>query len=237
MRLAGLQFKQLIPATVLGQFEFDAHPVGHGFSLDSSYCHCQIAAISIGTNSHKTLSVMLLPFVYIIWILRKQYQVCYFVFLQRFLQGFSLVKNISERFEIGDWWEKNGTVWSNLGGCYCVFAKRPQPESMNHVRPITILSCLYGLTSKVLADQIGNHLSSVMPLPVSGGRRGVKDLAFLQKLAIEETLVSDTHLCGFSLDLVRAFNPFPRLPLSIILQKMGVPSSTCTFWWNHYRDL
>lgn len=101
---------------------------------------------------------------------------------------------------------------------------------MNHVRPITILSCLYGLTSKVLADQIGNHLSSVMPLPVSGGRRGVKDLAFLQKLAIEETLVSDTHLCGFSLDLVTAFNPFPRLPLSIILQKMGVPSWTCTFW-------
>ena len=162
---------------------------------------------------------------------------CYFVFLQRFIQGFSLLKNISERFEIGDWWEKNGTVRSNLGGCYCVFAKRPQPESMNHVRPITILSCLYRLASKVLADQIGNHLSSVVPLPVSGGRRGVKDLAFLQKLAIEETLVNDTHLCGFSLDLFEAFHTFPRLPLSIILQKMGVPSWTCTLWLNQYRYL
>lgn len=69
-------------------------------------------------------------------------------------------------------------------------------------------------------------------MPVSEGLpgRGVKDLAFLQKLAIEETLVSDTHLRGFSLDLVKAFNTFPRLPLSITLQKMGVPSWTCTFW-------
>ena len=166
-----------------------------------------------------------------------KYQLCYFVFLQRFIQGFSLVKNISERFEIGNWWEKNGTVRSNLGGCYCFFAKRPQPESMNHVHPITLLSCLYRLASKVLADQIGNHLSSVVPLPVSGGRRGVKDLAFLEKLTIEETLVSDTHLCGFSLHLVKAFKTFPRLPLSITLQKMGVPSWTCTFSLNHYRYL
>ena len=83
------------------------------------------------------------------------------------------------------------------------------------------------------------RLARSSPLPVSEGLpgRGVKDLAFLQKLAIEETLVSDTHLCGFSLDLVKAFHTFPKLPLSIILQKMGVPSWTWTFWINHCRYL
>ena len=59
---------------VLGHFEFDAHPVGHRFSLDSSYCHCQITSIYIGTNStwKKSLSCScLLSCVYILWILRK----------------------------------------------------------------------------------------------------------------------------------------------------------------------
>lgn len=103
---------------------------------------------------------------------------------------------------------------------------------MNHVRPITILSCLYRLASKVLADQISCRLSTVIPQPVSGGLpgRGVKDLAFLQKLTIEEALQNACNLCGFSLDLVKAFNTFPRLPLGIILRRMGVPAWICDFW-------
>ncbi len=110
--------------------------------------------------------------------------------------------------------------------------KVSKPESMNHVRPITILSCLYRLASKIVADQIGSALSRVIPLGVSGGLpgRGVKDMAIIQKLQIEEALSKGLHLCGFSLDLVKAFNTFPRYALAYLMNKLGIPNWVTSFW-------
>ena len=117
--------------------------------------------------------------------------------------------------------------------------KISRPESMNHVRPITILSCLYRLASKLLADQIGLSLSKVIPLGVSGGLpgRGVKDMALIQKLYIEDALTQCKPLCGFSLDLIKAFNTFPRLPMAYILQRLGIPTWVTKFWSNSLSRL
>ena len=60
---------------VLGHFEFDAHPVGHRFSLDSSYCHCQNHINLYWHQFHikRCLSCScLLSCVYLLWTLRKQ---------------------------------------------------------------------------------------------------------------------------------------------------------------------
>lgn len=117
--------------------------------------------------------------------------------------------------------------------------KITKPESMNHVRPITILSCLYRLASKVLADQIGLALSRVIPLGVSGGLpgRGVKDMSLIQKLQIEEALNKGTNICGFSLDLIKAFNTFPRLPLAHLMNRLGVPKWITDFWLSSLSKL
>ena len=49
-----------------------------------------------------------------------------------------------------------------------------------------------------------------LPFPISGGLpgRGVKELAYAQKRAIEDAVSLGRCIGGFSLDLVKAYNNF-----------------------------
>eukprot|EP00435_Cladocopium_sp_Y103_P066489 s149_g28.t1 len=113
-----------------------------------------------------------------------------------------------------------------------LLAKVPGPESLHQIRPITVLGVLYRVTGKVLFSQIAKSWQSTLPMLVSGGipGRGVKDLAFLLKHKIERALSNKSQLGGFSLDLRKAFNTFPRLPICFLWQKLGVPQWVCHFW-------
>ena len=139
------------------------------------------------------------------------------------------IKHLAQIFE--NIYKVGGSNYLMTARTY-LLPKISKPESMNPVRPITILSCLYRLASKVLADQVGSALAGIIPLGVSGGLpgRGVKDMAIIQKLQIEESLVHNFSLCGFSLDLIKAFNTFPRLPLAHMMNRLGIPTWVTHFW-------
>ena len=115
-----------------------------------------------------------------------------------------------------------------------LLSKIPLPESMHHGRPITILSVLYRLVGKVIFKKIAQSWSKFLPFSISGGlpHRGVKDIAVAQKLCIEQALKSKSQLGGFSLDLIKAFNTFPRRPLAMVMKKMGLPNWIISFWLN-----
>ena len=113
-----------------------------------------------------------------------------------------------------------------------LLSKVPLPMSMHHARPITILSCLYRLYGKFIFKITAQHWNNFFPYEVSGGLpgRGVKELAFLQKRTIEKALMSGSCLGGFSLDLIKAYNTFGRLPIGRIMIRLGMPPPVVHAW-------
>ena len=113
-----------------------------------------------------------------------------------------------------------------------LLAKIPDPKSLHHIRPITILGAVYRLTGRVIFKQVVQKWKDVLPLFISGGLpgRGVKDLAFLLKHRIEMAIQSKAQLGGFTLDLRKAFNTFPRWPIVFLWRRLGVPQWVCDFW-------
>ena len=113
-----------------------------------------------------------------------------------------------------------------------LLAKTQNPKTINDGRPITILSVIYRLISKVIFIQVSKHWGKILPFQISGGLpgRGVKDLALDQGLIIEQHVLQKLPLCGSSIDLIKAFNLIPRYPLAILFHRLGMDWSIINFW-------
>ena len=113
-----------------------------------------------------------------------------------------------------------------------LLAKNHDPKSFHQIRPIAILGAVYRLTGRVIFQQVVSVWKSKLPLLVSGGLpgRGVKDLAILLKHRIELALKTKAQLGGFTLDLRKAFNTFPRWPIVFLWRRLGIPQWVCDFW-------
>ena len=120
-----------------------------------------------------------------------------------------------------------------------LLAKNSDPRGIEDGRPITILSVLVRMASKLVADQVLKQLSLWLPSGISGGlpNKGVKDLSLLQQFAIEKALHSSSTLGGFTLDLSKAFNRIPRKPLKFLFQAFGIPSEATDFWFANLEHL
>lgn len=113
-----------------------------------------------------------------------------------------------------------------------LLSKVPVPTSMHHARPITILSGLYRLFGKFIFRITAGTWKNYFPFEVSGGLpgRGVKELAFVQKRAIEKALMKNHSIGGYSLDLIKAYNTFGRYAVGRIMCRLGMPTSSVRAW-------
>ena len=113
-----------------------------------------------------------------------------------------------------------------------LLAKVLTPKTINDARPITIMSVLVRIVSKLVFSQTVKVWMQHLPQAISGGlpNRGVRDLALDQALEIESCLSNRQGLCGSSVDLVKAFNLIPRLPLAKIFERLGLQRHTIRFW-------
>ena len=120
-----------------------------------------------------------------------------------------------------------------------LLAKTLDPKTIKDGRPITILSVIYRLVSKVIFVQVTKHWKKVLPAQISGGLpgRGVRDLALEQGLSIEKCILNKIPLCGSSIDLIKAFNLIPRYPLAILFRKLGLEWKIIKFWLNNLSRL
>ena len=117
--------------------------------------------------------------------------------------------------------------------------KNSQPKGIQDGRPITILSVLSRLSSKIIADQVLQQLSQLLPPQISGGlaARGTHDLSVQQHFRIEQAVSTRTQLGGYTLDLVKAFNFIPRCPLRRLFRLFGVPEIPTNFWFVGLKNL
>lgn len=113
-----------------------------------------------------------------------------------------------------------------------LLSKIPIPTSMHHVRPVTILSSLYRLYTKVIFQTVANVWKQYFPVHISGGLpgRGVKEIAYVQKRQIEEALQHNRSCGGLTMDLIKAFNTFGRFPVGAIMVRLGVPQVIVDSW-------
>lgn len=111
-------------------------------------------------------------------------------------------------------------------------AKIDHPTCINHARPITILSCLYRVFARLLFKTVAPRWASVLPLPISGGLpgRGCKDIAYAPKHNVELAIENKSDLGGLSLDLVKAFNTFPRYSIALVMRRLGIKWQIVEFW-------
>ena len=99
-------------------------------------------------------------------------------------------------------------------------------------RPITVLGCLIRIHSKFAAFFTMSVWASKLPASVCGGvpGRDIKVFTWLQQFDVELSLIEGTDMGGFLLDLARAFNTIPCVPLAALMKKMGISARDVDFW-------
>ena len=96
-------------------------------------------------------------------------------------------------------------------------AKKPQATDPKFSRPITILSLLYRLWSRVVTRQILQNWTDKLPVSITGFLPGRSPGKLLYELQFRLESIyqgkSSQQLGGVTLDLVKAFNLLPRIPM------------------------
>ena len=110
-------------------------------------------------------------------------------------------------------------------------------------RPITVLSLLYRLWSKVVTTQILKHWTQHLPGYIVGfipGRSPQNEMVKIQhEFEVSHTNfeIGATQWQGITLDLVKCFNLIPREPARRALLKAGVPEVMIRVWFDSLMQL
>ena len=102
--------------------------------------------------------------------------------------------------------------------------KKAGASQVKHFRPITIFSLIYRAWSSVRSRQISAFLTDQVPLKCFGNvpKKTAKDVWFGIQRQIEDHYFDNTPLTGCMLDLVKAFNHLPRLPVMKVGVTLGI---------------
>ena len=117
--------------------------------------------------------------------------------------------------------------------------KQDNVEEARHTRPITILPTLYrvwsAVVTKVMLAQADEKLDEALIGFVQNrsGHRGMYDLSW----KLEWSHHQRQRLAGLTLDLTKAFNQFPRIPVKMILLQLGLPENLAGCWLNSLNNL
>ena len=115
---------------------------------------------------------------------------------------------------------------SLLEATVALLPKTAGSVTVAQTRPITILSAIYRLWSRVVTRKFIRNAAPFLPTSIQGNRPGAssKWLAVFIQSQIEAALTQNTSLHVASLDLTKAFNLISRELLQVISPKMGVPT-------------
>ena len=120
-----------------------------------------------------------------------------------------------------------------------LLAKIDQPSGPADARPIVVLSSIYRVWSKCITVKVLKHLLPFLPSTLFGSApgRSATDIAWLLQGRLEEAAMSGGRIAGVSMDLSKAFNLIPRLPLDMICQRLGWPISVRRAYQSFLNEL
>ena len=117
--------------------------------------------------------------------------------------------------------------------------KKDNVEEARYTRPITILPTLYRVWSAVITKVMMQNAETKLDEALVGfvqrrsGLRSMYDLCW----KIEKAHHDKICLAGLTLDLTKAFNQFPRQPIKLWMEKLGLPSNIAECWLNSLNNL
>ena len=119
-----------------------------------------------------------------------------------------------------------------LNGYVRSLAKTDDPLCVGHYRPITVFSVWYRTWSSISARHWLSQLSAVVdPFlcgNVVGCRAGMVWRHVLEQ--VEAAHRDQVPVCGFSADIVKAFNVLPRRPAFAAAKLLGLDQATLVSW-------
>ena len=129
---------------------------------------------------------------------------------------------------------EQGSTWplQLSTGVVTSLAKTPQAADVDSFRPITVYPILYRLWSSARARSTLEVLARVLPAGIQGcipGRQA-KAIWFEVAQLLEAAHWSGQALHGLILDVRKAFNALPRLPVWFFLRRLRFPPSILQAW-------
>ena len=129
---------------------------------------------------------------------------------------------------------EQGSPWpSQLAtGFVVALEKIPQATKVGQFRPITVFALAYRVYSSIRAKQLLQHLQKVAPTTCTGNlphRFAAQVWTGVQR-EIEESQHDGSPISGAVIDLIKAFNLLPRLPILEILVHLQVPAPIIRAW-------
>ena len=105
----------------------------------------------------------------------------------------------------------------------------PVPEK---IRPITVLSQIYGVWAQVICRQLLTSFGQFMSSDITGllPGRGAFEAAYATQYFFEEAHDAGEPCAGITLDLVKCFNAINRTRGTAILRHLGVPEQVLAQW-------
>ncbi len=129
---------------------------------------------------------------------------------------------------------ENGEKWPQqaVTGFVIALEKTYGAKTVDQYRPITVFSLVYRTWGSIRAKQILRHLEPLAPHTCTGnlpGRNAAQVWNGIQE-SIEESLYSKISMGGAVLDLVKAFNLLPRIPIMMIMEHLQVGPGILRAW-------
>ena len=141
-----------------------------------------------------------------------------------------LVQSIADLYA----WVEEGNKWpvTLVTGIIHSLEKRQDASQVQHYRPITVFSLIYRAWSSIRSRQILDFLTDQIPLKCFGNvpKKTAKDVWFGIQQQIEDHYYSGRPMTGCMLDLAKAFNHLPRLPIMKVGVKLGIPKPILHAW-------
>ena len=129
---------------------------------------------------------------------------------------------------------EQGGEWPQqlLQGCVSSLFKNKGDGGVDSYRPITIFPLVTRIWSTHRARESLQNIVDHLPKSVQGGipNRQSSAIWFEISQLLEHAFVGDAKMCGLVLDIQRAFNALPRMPIWGALAHMGFPSWLLKSW-------
>ena len=119
-----------------------------------------------------------------------------------------------------------------LNGYVRSLAKNADPQGVGHFRPITVFSAWYRTWSSVAARHWLAQLSAVVDPFLCGNAVGCR-AGMVWRYVLEQVEAAhrdNVPICGFSADIVKAFNVLPRRPAFAAAKLLGIAQPTLVAW-------
>ena len=117
-------------------------------------------------------------------------------------------------------------------GVVSALAKTPDASRVGQYRPITVFSISYRVWTSIRARQVLQYLKNIVPADLVGGmpKKGASSIWWELQNQIEEALCNEDELAGITLDVSKAFNNLPRIPVFALAIKVGLPRALVKAW-------